>query len=221
MPQKKNIVRRDLSAFVEERFNGFAIVRRLTENEKKELYTSIGIFYKPVSKINQVLNCCFTTSIRNAYRAVSHLKKGRDIAAADQCDACNKFFVQKKSLENHLKTCSSMPGIIYKFENQNIQTFFDNTKCYGRSSICNLLWFELTSGKEIYNFDDDCTFYPVSYAFVVAFHPKLDIEKIFVVRSFKHTLEQLNDVSYLADEMLPYFDPITARETKRLCFGCL
>ena len=72
--------------------------------------------------------------------------------------------------------------------------------------------FETTSGKKIYNFDEDSSLYPVSYAFAVAFHPDLNIEKIFVVKSSNHTFEQLNDIVYLSDEMLPYFDPITARQ---------
>lgn len=49
--------------------------------------------------------------------------------------------------------------------------------------------FETILSKKIYNFDKGCTLYPVSYAFVVAFHPELDTEKIFVVRSFNHTFE--------------------------------
>ena len=70
--------------------------------------------------------------------------------------------------------------------------------------------FETILHKKIYNFDKDCTLYPVSYALVVAFHPELDAEKFFVVRSFNHTFEQLNDFGYLANEMLPYFSPKTA-----------
>ena len=99
-----------------------------------------------------------------------------------------------------------MPAIISKFENQSIQTFFGNTKIYGDLPFTNYFGFETMLGNMIYN----CTLYPVSYAFVVTFHPKLDIEKTFVVRNFNHTLEQLNDISYLANKMLPYFDPITA-----------
>ena len=64
--------------------------------------------------------------------------------------------------------------------------------------------------KKNYNFDENCTFYPISYAFAVPIHPKLNIEKIYIVRSFNHTFDQLNDVSYLPDGMLPYFDPIAA-----------
>ena len=72
--------------------------------------------------------------------------------------------------------------------------------------------FEATSGKSIYNFDEDSTLYPLSYSFLIAFQPDLNIEKIFVVRTFNHTFEQLNGVGYLSNEMLPYFDPITARQ---------
>ena len=54
----------------------------------------------------------------------------------------------------------------------------------------------------------------VSYAFVIAFHPSLNIEKIFVVRRFNHTFEQLNDVSYLKDEMLPFTGPIATMQLR-------
>ena len=78
------------------------------------------------------------------------------------------------------------------------------------------IYFDLkiTTGKKVYNFDEDTTLYPVSYAFVVAFHPSSNIEKIPVVRSFNYAFEQLNDVSYLSDEMLPYIDPITTRQLR-------
>ena len=46
---------------------------------------------------------------------------------------------------------------------------------------------ETTTGKKVYNFEEDATLYPVSYAFVIAFHPSLNIEKISATRSFKHT----------------------------------
>ena len=78
------------------------------------------------------------------------------------------------------------------------------------------IYFDLgtTTGKKVYNFDEDATLYPISYAFVIAFHPSLNIEKISVIRSFNHTFEQLNEVNYLKDEMLPFVDPITTRQLR-------
>ena len=38
-------------------------------------------------------------------------------ATADQCYACNKFLMEKKSLQRLLNSCGHMPGILYRFEN--------------------------------------------------------------------------------------------------------
>ena len=130
VPQNKNVIKRDLSAYAEERFNGFDIVRKFTENERKKLFKQIDIVNKLMSKLNQIINYS-SKSMRNAYQAISYLKKGKEKTTAEQCYACNKFFIQKKSLERHLNVCRHMPGIINKFENQNIQTFFDNMKFMG------------------------------------------------------------------------------------------
>ena len=70
-PQNENVIQRDISAWVEVGFNGFDIVWKLTENERKELLKAIDIVYKPVWKLNQIINCCLT----NAYRTISDLKK--------------------------------------------------------------------------------------------------------------------------------------------------
>ena len=56
--------------------------------------------------------------------------------------------------------------------------------------------------------------YPIYYAFVVIFNPCLNLDRIFVVRSFNHTFEQLNDDSYLSNEMLKFFDPVTAKQRR-------
>ena len=75
VPQNKNVAQRDLSTCVEECFKGFDIVRKLTENEVKELFKPTDIVYRPVLKLNQTINCYFSESMRNAFQAVSDLKK--------------------------------------------------------------------------------------------------------------------------------------------------
>ena len=49
---------------------------------------------------------------------------------------------------------------------------------------------------------------------MVAFYLSLNLERIFVVRSFNYIFDQLNEVGYLLDEMLPYFDPITVQQLR-------
>ena len=77
-----------------------------------------------------------------------------------------------------------MPDLVYKFESQNILSFEDNVKFMGEVPFAVYFDFETTSGKKTFIFDEDCMLYPVSYFFVLAFHPDLNLEKIFVVRSF-------------------------------------
>ena len=81
------------------------------------------------------------------------------------------------------------------------------------------IYFDLgtTTGKKVYNFDEDATLYPVFYAFLIAFHPLLNIEKMLLVRSFNHTFEQLNVVNYLKDEIWPFLDPIMTRRFRDCC----
>ena len=68
--------------------------------------------------------------------------------------------------------------------------------------------------KKFYSFDKDATLYPVFYRFVVAFHPSLNLDRIFVVRSFNHTFDQFNDIGYLLDKMLPCYNPITVQHLR-------
>ena len=113
-----------------------------------------------------------------------------------------------------MNVCGHFPEIVYRFENQNIRAFFDNMKFMGDLPFSIYFDLETTTGKKVYNFDEDATKYPGSYAFVVVFNPSLNIEKIFVVRSFNYTFEQLNDASCLKDKMLPFIDPIMTRQLR-------
>ena len=67
--------------------------------------------------------------MRNVYQVVSG--KNNVSAIADQGYCCNKLFIERKSLDRHMNVCGHLPGIVYKFENKNIQTFFDNMKLMG------------------------------------------------------------------------------------------
>ena len=55
-----------------------------------------------------------------------------------------------------------MPGIVCKFENNNVQTFDDNVKFMGEVSFAISFDFEATSGTKTYDLDQDTNLYPVS-----------------------------------------------------------
>lgn len=80
-----------------------------------------------------------------------------------------------------------MPGLVCKFEIQNIISFEGNIEFMGEAQFAVHFDFETKPGKKYFIFDEDSTLYPVSYSFVVAFHPDLSLKKIFVARGFNQT----------------------------------
>ena len=106
------------------------------------------------------MNCFFAMSRRNAYRVVPNkTKNSLSVTTADECYSYNKFFIERKSLERHMNVCGHLLGIVYKFENQNIHTFFDNMKFMGDLPCSIYFDLENTTDKKFYNFDEDATLY--------------------------------------------------------------
>ena len=104
LPKSKNSVKPDLLDCVEERFNGFHIIRQLNQHEQRKDFKLIDIVYKPISNLKQKINCYFSKLMRNTYRVNCEQKSGQNRAStAEQCSACNRFFIEIKSLERHLK----------------------------------------------------------------------------------------------------------------------
>lgn len=104
------------------------------------MFKSLDIVYKPLSKIDQTVNCYFSKSTRNAYWLLKNKgKDGMELLTADQYFAYNNFSAPKKLLKNHMNSCSSTSGIVYKFKYQNILSFEDNFKFMG--DVSNLLQF--------------------------------------------------------------------------------
>ena len=95
VPQNKNVIQRDLSACVEERFYGFDFVRKFSENERKTLFKPIDIVYKPVAKLNQIINCYSSKSMRNVYRAISDLKKEKKQQPQNSATPATIFLFKK------------------------------------------------------------------------------------------------------------------------------
>ena len=164
--------------------------------------------------MEQNIECYFTDEIRLAYRALvhrGHLKF--DSMTPEQCFPCNNVVAGKAALEKHLEKCSHIPGITYKFENQHL-TFEDNFRFMGEQPFT--IYFDLEKAcdkKQFQHIDgSEKNVYPLSYCFVVAFHSALCLERITVLRSFNDLFGSLNDISYLPDKMIRYFDPITAKQ---------
>ena len=110
-----------------------------------------------------------------------------------------------------------MPGIIYKFENQNIANFEVNLKKMGDITFTMYFDFETSTGTTSQNYLEDVEMDQIFYSLIFAFHLKLQLDGKVIIRSFNHSLEKVNDVSYLTDEMLRNLDPIIVRQLKFNC----
>ena len=116
-----------------------------------------------------------------------------------------------------MKVRSRMPGIIYKFENQNIANFEVNLKKMGDITFTMYFDFETSTGTTSQNHLEDVEMDQMFYSLIFAFHLKLQLDGKVIIRSFNHSLEKVNDVSYLTDEMLRNLDPIIVRQLKFNC----
>ena len=124
------------------------------------------------------------------------------------------FFAIKGRYKKHRKCCIKMPGILYKFENQNLVMYGYNLKFRGDLPFAAYFDFETTTtpykGYKSY----DSQMYPIPYCLIFVLYRKQNIDRIVVLRRFSYTLAQLNDVSYLTAKMLENVDMITAEQLK-------
>ena len=58
----------------------------------------------------------------------------------------------------------------------------------------------------------------VWYVMIVAFHPKLNLDRIIIQRSFAHSLEQLTTLDYFTREKILYIDSSIIKMLKDMAF---
>ena len=54
----------------------------------------------------------------------------------------------------------------------------------------------------------------MSYCQIYTFHPSLNLDKIFIFRSFQQSLEEIYDLSHFTQEHIAYFDKVTFNQLK-------
>ena len=97
----------------------------------------------------------------------------------------------------HRRNCSGIPGVIYNFNNQNLISYQDNFNA--KVDVPFIVYFDFETTAPTFNFLDpeQQKMFVVSYIMVVAFHPKLNLDRIIIQRGFAHSLEQLTTLDYL------------------------
>ena len=181
--------------------------------------------------------------LSKAYRNTCSRGEKLQHGFANQCYYCNKFFARPDKHKRHIEHCSGVPGLVYSFNNQNLVTFEDNLgyKCdlpavvlgvvYGFNNQ-NFVTFEDNLGykgnhPEVACIDFETTastgncfnleqksMFLVSYVIIVAFHPKLKMERVIIQRSFGHSLEKLKTIDYLTNEQMSFPDVNLIKQLK-------
>ena len=109
---------------------GFGIIKKLKDENIQCGYQPIDIVYIP--------------DLQNVQGNLSIDKKGTvEHTNVYECYGCSQFFGCKRRIDDYLKICSKMPGVIYRFENQSLMTYEDNQKFLGDLSFAAYFDFEI------------------------------------------------------------------------------
>ena len=206
-PTEKNSMIGDISSCVIQRYNVYQVVKIEHKNCLQQDFRPIDIVYDPVETPDKIIECYFTEEIHVAYRLkYSKGVKGIETLHAFECYSCHKFHTTKSNFEKHLVNCAQSESIVYKVDNKSLVSFEDNYQYLGDLPFVVYFDFETTAGDDLFQ---DKKMYVLSYCIIIAFHPKLDIERIVIYHSFQQNQDQLFDLSHLKDKMLQFVDKVT------------
>ena len=203
---KKQIVVRQLSSCIHEKFNVFNIISIEYSKKLRKKFKPIDIIYNPLKKPDVEIKCYFLQDISSANRNTWNKSEKLSHGFAYQCYYCGKFFAISDRQELHMEHCSGVPGIIYNFNNQNLVTFEDNLGYKGDLPVVAYINFETTAPIGNCFDPEQKKMFVVSYVIVFAFHPKLKMDRVIIQRSFGHSLEQLTTIDYLTNDQMSLVD---------------
>ena len=97
-----------------------------------------------------------------------------------------------------------IPGVSYNFNNQNVTSYQDNFNA--KSNVPFLVYFDFETTAPTFSDPERQKMFLVSYVMFIAFHPKLNLDRIIIQRSFSHSFEQLTTLDYFTREQILYVD---------------
>ena len=113
-----------------------------------------------------------------------------------------------------MEHCSGVPGIVYNFNNQNLVTFEDNLGYKGDLPVVAYIHFEATAPTGSCFDPEQKKMFVVSYVIILAFHPKLKMNRVIIQRSFGHFLQQLTTTDYLTNDQISFVDVKLIKQLK-------
>ena len=195
----KNEMKVELSACVIQKFNGYDLLRaNLKYSEKKNL-VPIDIVYEPTLNNEKPIECFLANEIHLVFRTsydklVKGTKKKVKCNNTKQCPYCNNFFIKsEKKMKEHIDSCAGQAGFSYSFDNGKIINYEDNFRKLGDLPFVVYYDFETTTGSVVFF---DAKMYVVSYCIIIAFHPDLNIPRLYIYRSYDQSDEALSSLHH-------------------------
>ena len=208
----RNKIVRDLFACVIRKFNFYEISSVKFQRKQKIFFYPLDVVYEPTTEGENII-CYYTDDLALAYRT-HYLRKVKETDVISnlvyrQCYYCDHFFIRKSVLEKHIKLCSSVAGVAYKFNNRKIVSFQDNFKFMGDLPFTVYFDFETTTGAI-----NDKIMVVISCCQIFAFNPSLNLQKIVIFRSFQQNVEEITSLDHFSQEHIPFFDQVTTAQMK-------
>ena len=85
-------------------------------------------------------------------------------------------------------------------------TFEDNLGYKGNLPAVAFIDFETTAPTDNCFDPQQKSMFVVSFVIIVAFHPKLKMDRVIIQCSFEHSLEKLARIDYLTNDQMSFID---------------
>ena len=197
--KSKNEMRAELSACILQKFNGYDLLRAsLKCSEKKDLLP-IDIVYETTLNTEKPIECFFASEIHLAFNTyLDKIAKGNKKMVmcniTKQCPYCNNFFMKsEKKMKDHINSRSGQAGFNYSFDNGKIINYQDNFKKLGDLPFEFFYDFETTTGSVVFF---DAKMYVVSYCMIIAFHPGLNIPRLYIYKTYDQSHNDLTSLHH-------------------------
>ena len=172
----------------------------------RKKFKPIDVIYKPVKLPEKKISVTTPKVYENRTEILAETQKKLSHGFAFECYYCRKYFVRADKQKRHIENCSGVPRIIYNFNNKNLITFEDNFKSEGDMPMAMYFDFETTAPTDNCFNPKQKKMFVMSHVLIVAFHLHLNLRKIIVQRSYRHSLEQLIMIDYLTNDQMSFID---------------
>ena len=105
-------------------------------------------------------------------------------------------------MQQHIATCAGQAGFSYSFDNGWEINYQDNYKKIGDLPFALYYDFETTTGSVLFF---DAKMYVVSYCIVAAFHPDLELPRLYICRSYDQDHAQLTSLVHFDNVQRNFF----------------